>query len=137
MAVGHMYAQKRQQKQHHDLVLKPKELIKGDLVLVYTLKPHLGKFKKRGFGPCVIEEISASGAVKLSTLDGEAMSNWISGCRIKKYELPLTNEMLERMHEAKNRKDAATLQREEAQAEVKERIRRIKQRQAMIAAILP
>ena len=59
MAIGHMYAQKRQQKQHHDLILKPKELIKGDLVLVYTLKPHIGKFKKRGFGPCVIEEISS------------------------------------------------------------------------------
>ena len=82
--------------------------------MVYTLKPHLGKFKKRGFGPCVIEEISASGAVKLSTLDGETMSNWISGCRIKKYELPLTNEMLERMHEARNKKEAAALQRKEA-----------------------
>ena len=70
-----MYAQKRQQKQHHDLILKPKELIKGDLVLVYTLKPHIGKFKKRRFGPRVIEEISSSGAVKLSTLDGEIMSN--------------------------------------------------------------
>ena len=77
--MAHMYAQKRQQKQHHDLVLKPKELIKGDLVLVYTLKPHKGKFKKRGFGPCVIEKISSSGALKLSTLNGETMSNWISG----------------------------------------------------------
>ena len=74
-------------------------------MLVYTLKQHIGKFKKRGFGPCVVEEISAGGAVKLSTLDGEIMSNWISGCRLKKYQLPLTNEMLERMHAAKNRKE--------------------------------
>ena len=64
MAIGHMYAQKRQQKQHHDLVLRPKEFSKGGLVLVYTLKPHKGKFKKRGFGPCVVEEISSSGAGK-------------------------------------------------------------------------
>ena len=46
MVVGHMYAQKRHQKQHHELVLKPKELAKGDLFLFYTLKPHIGKFKK-------------------------------------------------------------------------------------------
>ena len=69
-----MYAQKRQQKQHHDLVLKPKELTKGDLV-VYTLKLHLGKFKNRDFGPCILEEISSSGTVKLSTLNGSTMSN--------------------------------------------------------------
>ena len=75
--------------------------------MVYTLKPHIGKFKKkRGFGPCMIEEISPSGAVKLSTLDGETVSKWISGCRIKKYEMPLTNDMLERMHAAKNKKEA-------------------------------
>ena len=80
MVVGHMYAQKRQQKQHHDLVLKPKEIQKGDLVLVYTLKSHIEKFKKGGFGPCVVKEISSSGAVKLSILDGESMSNWSSGC---------------------------------------------------------
>ena len=75
MAVGHMYAQKCQQKQYHDLILKPKELIKGDLVLVYTLKLHIDKFKKIGFGPCVIEEISSSGAVKLLTLNGEIVSS--------------------------------------------------------------
>ena len=128
-----MYAQ----KQHHDLILKPKKLIKGDLVLVYSLKPHLGKFKKRGFGPCVIEEISSSGAVKLSTLDGEIMSNWISGYCIKKYHLPLTNDMLERMHVAKNRKEAAKQQKVESQAEAKEQIKKIKQRRTIIVAILP
>ena len=78
MIVGHMCAQKRQQNQHHDLGLKPKELIKGNLVFVYTLRPHLGKFKKQGFGPCVVEKILSSWAIKLSTLDGETMSNWIS-----------------------------------------------------------
>ena len=46
MAVGHMYAQKRQQKQHHDLVMKPKKIMKRDLILVYTLKSHIKKFKK-------------------------------------------------------------------------------------------
>ena len=105
--------------------------------MVYTLKPLIGKFKKRGFGPCVIDEISSNGVVKLSTLDGETMSNWISGCQIKKYELPLTNDMLERMHDAKNRKEVVEMQKAEAQDEAKERIQRIKQCQALIAAILP
>ena len=93
---------------------------------MYTLKPHLGKFKKRGFGPCVIEEISSSGAVKLSTLDEEIMSNWTSGCRIKKCHLPLTNDILERMHATKNKKEAAKQQKVEAQVEAKEQIIRIK-----------
>ena len=45
--------------------------------------------------------------------------------------------MLERMHVAKNRKEAAKIQKEEAQAESKERIKRINQRQTIIAAIIP
>ena len=105
--------------------------------MVYTLKPHTGIFKKQGFGPCIVKEISSSGAFKPSILDGKAMSNWISGCRIKKYHLPLINDMLECMHAAKNRKEAIEQQKVEAQVKSKERIRRIKQRQAMIAAILP
>ena len=94
----------------------------GDLVLFFTLKKFVSKLTKRGRGSCVISRLSSSGVVKLSTVDGKEMANWISGCRIKKYELPLTNEMLERMHEARNRKEAAALQRKEAQAEAKERI---------------
>ena len=78
----------------------------------------------------------ASGAVKLSTLDGEIMSNWISGCRLKKYHLPLTNEMLERMHAAKNMKEAAASQKQDAQDEAQERIKKNKQRRAMVVALM-
>ena len=106
-----MYAQNRQLKQYHEIVLKPKQIIKGDLFLVYTLKLHIEKLKKQGFGPCVVEEISSNGAIKLSTLNGESLLNWISGCCIKKYELPLTNDMLEQMHAARNKKEAAKLQK--------------------------
>ena len=52
-----------------------------------------------------------SGIVKLSTLDRESMSNWVSGCRIKKYELPLTNDMLEHMHATRNRKATTNLKK--------------------------
>ena len=74
----------------------------------------------------MVEEISLSGAVKLSTLDGEIMFNWISGCRIKKYHLPLTNDMVEHMHATKNKKEAIEQQKEEAQAEATKRIKKIK-----------
>ena len=65
------------------------------------------------------------------------MSNWISGCRLKKYHLPLTNEMLERMHAAKSKKEAAALQKQQAQDKARERIKKIKQRRTMVGAILP
>ncbi|WP_165303672.1 hypothetical protein, partial [Enterobacter cloacae complex sp. CH23B] len=103
-AVAHIYAQKRKQKRFFDSHLITKIFKKGDLVLVYSLKQHIPKFKKKRNGPFFIEDISPSGALKLSTLDGEPMANWISGCRLKKYNLPLTNELLERMHAAKQRK---------------------------------
>ncbi|MCO5587012.1 hypothetical protein L7F22_040957 [Adiantum nelumboides] len=102
--VTHIYAQKKKQKQFFDSHLLTKIFKKGDLVLVYSLKQHIPKFKKKENGPFVIEDVSLNGAVKLSTLDGEPMANWISGCRLKKYHLPLTNELLERMHAAKQRR---------------------------------
>ena len=79
-----MYALKRRQKSFHDARNKTKELKKGNLVLAYTLKQHASKLKKRGMGPYEIHDISNSGALRLATLDGEQMPNWISGCRVKK-----------------------------------------------------
>ncbi|MCO5559629.1 hypothetical protein L7F22_013230 [Adiantum nelumboides] len=127
--VAHIYAQKRKQKQFFDSHLLTKIFKKGDLVLVYSLKQHIPKFKKKGNGPFVIEDLSPSGAVKLSTLDGEPMANWISGCRLKKYHLPLTNELLERMHAAKQRRVKRQQIIDEAQEEA--RIRVLKRKAAL------
>ena len=124
-------------KQYHDDILTPKNLWKGDLILVYTLKQHIGKFKKQGFGPCKVEEVSSRGAIKLSMLDIETMSNWVSERRLIKYQLPLIIEMLERINEAKNKEGEIELKKVEAQAEAWEHIRKIKQRRAMIATIMP
>ena len=77
-AVMGMYALKRQQKIFHDAKIKTKEFKKGDLVLAYTLKQHALKLKKRGLGPYAIHDISTSGALRLATIDGEQMPNWIS-----------------------------------------------------------
>ena len=79
-AIHGMYALKRQQKKYHDSHISTKEFKLGDLVLLFTLKQFVSKFTKQGRGPYVISGLSSSGAVKLSTLDGEEMANWISGC---------------------------------------------------------
>ena len=58
-----MYDFKCRQKSFYDAKVKTKELKPGDLVLAYTLKQHASKFKKRGMGPYVIQDISTSGAL--------------------------------------------------------------------------
>ena len=117
-----MYTLKRRQKSFFDAKIKTKELQKGDLVLAYTLKQHASKLKKRGMGPYVIHEISTSGALRLATLDGEQMPNWISdSCRVKKYLRPLTINMLERIHKAKERIQTSLQAKQAAQQEARQR----------------
>ena len=120
-AVAGMYALKKRQKSFHDAHIKTKEFKIGDLVLAYTLKQHTSKLKKRGMGPYVIHNISTSGALRLATIDGEQMPNWISGCRVKKYLEPLTLDMLERLHKAKERANASNKKRQDAITEAKAR----------------
>ena len=68
-------------------------------------------------GPYVIQNLSSSGAVQLATLDGEPMSSWISGCRLKKYKEPMTEEILQRLHATKERKSQQELIKKKAQEE--------------------
>ena len=121
-AVASMYANKRRQKEFFDKHVRTKEFAIGDYVLVYTLKQHAQKLKKQGMGPYVIKDLSPSGAVKLATLEGGEIPNWISGCRLKKYHLPLTQDMLLKIHLEKERTKEKAQVVEEAQAEAKERI---------------
>ena len=116
-----MYAQKRRLKQFHDSHIVNKRFQKGDLVLAYTLKQHTSKLKKRGMGPYLIHDLSSSGAVHLATLDGVPMANWISGCRLKKYKEPLTEDILKRLHATKERKRRDDKMKAQAQREAKER----------------
>ena len=97
-------------------------------MLVFTLKEFQSKFTKRGRGPYVISGLSSSGAVKISTLDGEEMPNWISGCRIKKYNIPLTQTELDRLHKAKWRQEKRKLVAEMAQEEARERVNKRRMR---------
>ena len=77
-------------------------------------------------GPYVIFYLSSSRVVKLSTLEGEKMPNWISRCRIKKYNKPLTQYELQLLHQAKWRKEQKQIEIELAQEEAKLRVQKRK-----------
>ena len=81
-------------------------------------------------GPYVIHDLSASGAVHLATFDGEPMSNWISGCRLKKYKEPLTDEILQRLHVARERKTKYENMKQKAQEEARERAAKLRKQWA-------
>ena len=86
----------------------------------------------RGLGPFVINTLSMSGAMRLETLEGDQMTNFINGSRIKTYEEPLTQDMLMRLCTAKKRKDALAQIKKEAQEEAKQRVERAKLRRKQL-----
>ena len=132
-AVAGMYALKRHQKQFFDTKVISKEFQEGDLVLSYTLKQHSTKLSKHGKGPFVIHSLSPSGAVKLA---GEPMANRISGCRLKKYHLPLTKTMLDDLHLAKTNKQKREDRKNQAQEEARIQREEQKLRRASVPPVL-
>ena len=64
------------------------------------------------------------------------MADWISGCHIMKYNLPLTFEELEQLHKARWRKENRKLVTKMAQEEAKERAKERKQGGAMVPLTL-
>ncbi|MCO5604782.1 hypothetical protein L7F22_058953 [Adiantum nelumboides] len=123
-AVASIYTQKRNMKSFFDQHEIHKEFATGDCVLMYTLKQHSKKLKKQENGPYVIHDISSSGAIKLATLEGEEILNWISGCRLKNNHLPLTSNMMAKTQSAKERKNKVEETKAHAQEEA--RIRNLK-----------
>ena len=84
----------------------------------------------------MVSELTSSGAVRLETLDGAQMPNFINGSRLKKYEEPLTKEMLQQLHQAKTYKEGQTQLKEQAQREAQERRQMMKSwRHANIMAL--
>ena len=61
----------------------------------------------------------ASGAIRLPTLDGEEIQNWISGNHLKKYYTPLAQEKLQTLNQAKWRKQKKQLKEKLAREESK------------------
>ena len=58
------------------------------------------------------------------------MANWISGCRLKKYEEPLTDEILRRLHATKERKQKHENMKDLAQKEARERAAKLRGQRA-------
>lgn len=135
LAIVGMYAEKRRRKYWHDQYVKTNRFRKGDLVLLYTLKKHKRKLKQRGLGPYVVSELNTSGAIRLETLDGVPMENYINGSRLKRYKEPMTENMLERLHSAQTRKEGQALLRRQAREEADARVQKARERRQN--AIMP
>ena len=85
----------------------------------------------------MISRLSFSGAVKLSTLDGEEMANWISGCKIKKYNTPLTiDEELGHLHKARWRQKKKKLIAKMAQEEAWEQAKKHKEQGLVVPIVM-
>ena len=136
LAVVGMYAEKKRRKHWHDQYVKTKRFCRGDLVLLYTLKKHKRKLKLQGLGPFVVNDLNTSGAVRLETLDGEPMGNYINGSRLKRYKEPMTEDILVRLHAAQTQKEGQALLKQHALAEAQARVAKAKaRRKAMIMTI--
>ena len=123
-----MYAKKCQRKQWFDKNLKEQNFVVGDLVLLYPLKKNKQKLKKRGLGPYVIHSFLSSGVVKLATLDGEEMSTFINGSKLKKFYEPLTQAMLDQIHFARTKKAALKTLKQEAWEEAQQRKHKLREK---------
>ena len=77
--VAVMYVEKRWQNFWHGKKIRTQKFHKGTLVLLYTLKKQNRKLKLRGLGLFVINNMTSARVVRLETLDGEPMANYING----------------------------------------------------------
>ena len=136
-AVHAMYVKKRRRKAWYDKNLRLQEFKEGDLVLLYTLKKNKRKLTPRGMGPYIINTITSGGAVRLVTLDGHSMANFINGSRLRRYHEPLTEEILARMHTARNEKERKAQMIADAQAEAKLRAQKNKDRRGDTSIVSP
>ena len=64
--------------------------------------------------------------MRLETLDGEQMPNFINGNQIKKYEEPLIDDILQCLHSTRTIKEGQALLKKQAQAKSKARALPIK-----------
>ena len=81
MAIQHQEIQKQQYKAWHVCNIKNKNLLVGDLALLYNSRVK-GKPKKlhtEWMGPYIVEEIHPNGSVRLRTLQGMVFEKLVNG----------------------------------------------------------
>ena len=89
MPIHHQEAQKQQQKAWHDRNIKSKNILVGDLVLLYDnkIKGKPCKLETSWMGPYIIEDINMNGSVRLKTLQGQVFTKVVNGAQLKRYYL--------------------------------------------------
>lgn len=85
----------------------------------------------------MIHDISPSGTVRLATLDGEHMLNWMSSCRMKKYHAELTPDMLKRINATKEHQECTNKIKKEALEESRKRAKKHKNQAIKINTKIP
>ena len=88
ISIQHQEIQKQQQKSWHDQNIKNKNLLVGDLALLYNsqVKGKSNKIHTEWMGPYIVEEINANGSVRLKTLQGSVFQKLVNGVQLKHYE---------------------------------------------------
>ena len=81
MEIQHLEAQKQQQKAWHDRNIKTKNILVGDLVLLYDnkIKGKPLKLETTWMGPYIIEDRNSNGSVRLKTLQGQVFPKVVNG----------------------------------------------------------
>ena len=81
LALHHQEAQKQQQKAWHDRNIKTKNIVVGNLVLLYDrkVKGKPQKLETAWMGPYIIEDLNTNGSVRLKTLQGQVFSKVVNG----------------------------------------------------------
>ena len=87
MAIQHQEVQKQQQKAWHDRNIKNKNLLVGDLALLYNswVKCKRKEIHTEWMGPYIVEEIHTNGSVRLRMLQGIVFWKLVNGARLKRY----------------------------------------------------
>ena len=88
LSLQHKEIQKQAQKAWHDHNIKNKNLLVGDLALLYNSRVK-GKPKKlhtEWMGPYIVEEIYANRSVWLRTLQGIIFQKLVNHTRLKWYK---------------------------------------------------
>ena len=71
----------------------------------------------------------------METLEGEPMANFINGSCLKRFHEPLTQEMLEKMHAARTRKEVLETMKKEAQKEARQQAAKAKARRHQVSMV--
>ena len=99
-----MKVEKLRPKTWFDQKLKDKNILEGDLALMFSVHNTKRKLKCQSMGPYRVVEITPQGAVCIATLDGVIMDGYINESKLKRSYGLLTLQTLQAIHRDQERK---------------------------------